>query len=292
MRLIIVLLLLHVGFAAAAHAPEEGFTIRYLAPVAQEETLHNYFTELLKKALAKGADGRPIPRLEPLTFMEQGRLTHELIRGELVDINWMAADDTRTKNLRMIPIPLDRGLFGYRRFIIHKDKVAEFDRVQTLADLKHYVACQGLGWPDSTIMRAAGLKVREAPGLESIFKQIAAGRCDYFPRGFIEPESELLPRATTYPTLVIYDKLMLHYPYGIFFFVNRKNEALAQWIENGLNRMIDSGEFEKYMHSNPLTRPYFPLKRHPNILTLKNPLMVKGLDYQNTRYWFVDKDFQ
>ena len=69
----------------------------------------------------------------------------------------MGAEAERALNV--VRIPINRGLIGYRVFIIQKDRQADFDRVRSLADLKALTGGQGLGWIDTEIMKAANLKI-------------------------------------------------------------------------------------------------------------------------------------
>jgi hypothetical protein len=266
--------------------------IRIPPPRYKDDALYFYFKELLIKSLIYGADGKALPVLEIAPPMAQQRTIQELSNGNLIDINWMGLDESRMMNLKIIAIPLERGLFGYRRFIINKKSLARFDAIANIDDLKEFTACQGLGWPDTKILRSAGLKVREMPGHEAIFQQIVANRCDYFPRGYLEPESELASLHSTYPDITIYDGMMLHYPYGIFFFVNKKNAALESWIRIGLERMIDNGALLQYMKQYPLTARSFPLKKSARIFEIPNKIdgIIPGIS--NERFWFQAKDFQ
>jgi hypothetical protein len=252
----------------------------------------SYFTSLLRKALVKGADGRPVPLLLEQPVMDQGRATTELIRGRLMDVYWMGTNKQREKDLRAIRIPLVRGLLGFRRFVIHKNQQTVFDKVNNLADLKALKACQALDWPDTAIMRTAGLQVRELANIEIIYKHLSKGTCDYFPRGYFEVESEVAERADLYPDLMIHDQLVLHYPFAIYFFVSPDNEILALWLERGLNRMIDSGELLVFMKKHPLTASLFPLARPGlRIIHIPNPEMEGNTEYENARYWVQPKEF-
>ena len=252
----------------------------------------SYFTGLLRKALVNGANGRPVPVLIEQPIMDQGRAAPELIRGRLIDVYWMGTNKKRETDLRAIPIPLSRGLLGFRRFAIHRDKIPVFDKVKTREDLMSLRACQGKSWPDIAILQAAGLPVRELASIDTVYKHLADGTCDYFPRGHYEIEYELAERASLYPHLVSYEGLILYYPFAMYFFVNRDNETLGKWIEDGLERMIDSGEFLAFMQQHPLTAGSFPLAR-PNsrIIAIPNRDMEEGRGYKNPRYWFQLNDF-
>lgn len=267
--------------------------LRIPKPRSDLDTSYGYYTELLHKALTKAAKGRPVPELLPTIDMEQDRAVQELMRGRTIDIFWMGTDKTRNAALRAIPIPLERGLMGYRQFIVHRKRVAEFEQVHSLAELQKFTACQGTHWPDTGILRAAHLKVKTSTGYENLFKQIAAGRCDYFPRGFHETRIELTKRADEFPELVAYEPLILHYPFAVYFFVHQDNHALAAWVQEGLENMIDDGELLAHMQQHPHTRRAFPLAAsvERRIINIPNSSLPDGADQYDSRYWFQITDF-
>ncbi|MFD2449342.1 hypothetical protein ACFSQE_13670 [Vogesella fluminis] len=63
--------------------------------------------------------------------------------------------------------------------------------VYTVRDLHDKVAGQGHDWPDTYILRAAGLPVETSIGYEALFGMLRHGRFDYFPRGVLEVEDEI-----------------------------------------------------------------------------------------------------
>jgi hypothetical protein len=268
--------------------------IKIPKPQPDSKGAQHYYVELLRLALARGAAGRAVPVLEETSAMEQGRAIYELTRGAIADVYWMGTNIEREKKLRAIRIPLDRGLIGYRRFIIRADRQVEFNAVNNGADLKQLLGCQGLDWPDVDIMRAAALRVTEVAVLEGLFQQVVAKRCDYFPRGYYEAVPELAQRRLAYPELMEYQNLVLHYPFAIYFFVRRDNEELARWIEQGLEQMIDSGEFLAYITSHPLTSHIFPLHKNSlptRTIHIANPFLPADTNSTNARYWFQPADF-
>lgn len=283
-----------LGTSALAAEPAKRTTSIQSVRVPSTD-MHDYAVQLLYKALIKGAHGRPIPKLETAIPMEQARAFHELGEGQFIDVHWAGTDSQREQGLRVIHIPVDRGLLGIRQFIIRRDMVASFDQIASLDDLKKFRACQGLGWPDSQILRAAGLPVTETPNFEALYKQLIAKRCDYFPRGFLEAASEMAARQTLYPELVHYQSIILYYPLPVYFFVNRNNTELGEWIESGLEEMIDDGDFLKYMQQHPNTaRVFKPMQKHADAnirrFEIPNPLLTKNIDVNNTRYWFRPQD--
>lgn len=257
------------------------------------DSAHDYFTDLMLKALNKAARGRPVPVLVPTMEMAQQRIVRELKSGRTIDIFWLGGTRERAMDLLAIPIPLERGLIGYRQFIVRKDRAADFDSVNSIADLARFKACVGSQWVDAEILKNARLTLVTSVGHENLFKQLAAGRCDYFPRAVHEAKNEMANRAAEYPELMVYDRLLLHYPFAVYFFVRKEDRELADWLTQGLEQMIDTGEFLANMKTHPHTRLAFPLNNYANkrLLTLPNPDGPQFAEGKNLRYWFQPADF-
>lgn len=288
-------LLLLVLAPAAAIVAETNLPsqIRVPKPRSVHDVSHQYYMELLHKVLHKAAAGRLLPDILPVAEMEQGRAVRELQKGQIIDLFWMGTDRDKEQQLRAIRIPLERGLMGFRMLTIQRNQLEKFSQISSLQQLHKLTACQGLSWPDTQILQQAGLKVLTSPVYENLFKQVNAGRCDYFPRGLHEGQTELRERATLYPGLMRYPDMMLHYPFAIYFFTGKQNEALAQWIEQGLELMIADGELLAHMRQHPLTAHVFPLSQFTmaHWLELQNPGLSPETNFTDRHYWFVPADF-
>lgn len=282
--LLLSLLAANAAAAAELHIPK---------PRAVDDPAYLYFTGLLQKALQKAANGREVPKLVTTIEMAEDRMVRELRADRIIDIFWLGGSQDRARELLIVPVPLERGLVGYRQFIIRKERVAEFDAIKTLVDLANLKACQGAQWGDTEILRAAQLPLVTSVNYENLFKQLAAGRCDYFPRGFHQGKTELAARALAYPELIVYESLILHYPFAAYFYVHPKNKVLAEWLQDGLEKMIDDGEFIAYMQQHEHTSRAFPLRRAETkrILEIPNNYLPDFSDEKNTRYWFQPSDF-
>jgi Bacterial extracellular solute-binding proteins, family 3 len=286
-----LLLLLNSPIALFA---SEMTQIRIPQPRSPHDTSHLYFTELLQKALAKAANGRELPQLVTTMPFATERMVRELRAGRTIDIFWLGGSRERARDLLVVPIPLERGLLGYRQFIIRKERVAEFDSINTVQDLAHLKACQGAQWADTDVLRAAHLNLITSVNYESLFKQLSAGRCDYFPRGFNEAKAELARRAALYPDLMVYEPLILHYPFAAYFFVHKDNKVLALWLQEGLEKMIDDGELLAHMQQHEHTSRAFPLSNVNvnRILLIPNYYLPNFSNQEDMRYWFQPSDFR
>ena len=90
-----------------------------------------------------------------------------------------------------------------------------------------------------------------------------AKRCDYFPRAYHDIENELLNIKALYPDLIEYERILLHYPFAVYFYTNKSNEDLAGWIEEGLEILSSKGAIEKLM-------------KDEYDLNLVSPMLLKG----------------
>lgn len=285
---ICAVLLLFLALTAVAASE-----LRIVKPRAQDDPAYLYFSGLLQKALQKAANGREVPKLVITIDMAEDRMVRELRADRIIDILWLGGSKERARSLLMVPVPLERGLVGYRQFIIRKERIAEFDAIKTLADLANFKACHGAQWGDTEILRAAKLPMVTSVNYESLFKQLAAGRCDYFPRGIHQGKVEMANRAAAFPELIVYEPLILHYAFATHFYVHPKNHVLAQWLQEGLEKMIDDGELIAYMQEQEHTRHAFPLfgTEGKRFLALPNANLPSSSDEKNPRYWFQSSDF-
>ncbi len=100
-------------------------------------------------------------------------------------------------------------------------------------------------------------------------------------------------RAGEFPELVAYEPLILHYPFAVYFFVRQDNHALAAWVQEGLEQMIDDGELLAHIQQHPHTRRAFPLARlaERRIIHIPNDSLPDSADQFDARYWFQPADF-
>lgn len=278
-------------YCAASFASTE---LRTIPPQSDFDVSHNYFVTLLQMMLDNTASEYGQSNVTHVVRMEQGRAFYELKRGKIIDVYWAGTSIDREEEFTAIRIPLLKGLLGYRLSIIREDSQSNFQSIKNLKDLKKYTACQGRHWPDSDILENAGIDVRRGPIYELMFGQLAAGRCDFFPRGIHEGGPELTARRDKYPNLRLFSDTIVYYPFPMYFFVRKGNIDLAERLELGLERAIDSGEFDLLLEKHPITSKLFPLTQwgEKNIIAIRNPLLPRDTPITNSRYWVRPDDLK
>lgn len=245
-RIIVVFLLL---FAARSLFARDVASFVYPAPENPHDQRHTYYWELLDAALAANRDQFGPYRLSaydaPMNF---SRAVAEVESGKgRVNIVARATNLELEKRLRPIPIPLDKGLLGFRIFMIRKDSQAALSKVRTLDELKQFRQGMSPQWTDSRIMAKLGFPLELQDNYEGLFRMLMAKRFDLLSRGINEAGAELKAHADAMPELAVEKDLLLHYPMPRYYFVPRTEEGrkMAQRIEDGLQRLRRSGEFER-----------------------------------------------
>ena len=236
-------------FLAAGAAAAQPMRFVHPPPEVPGDERHSYYWQLLDAALAANreryGDYVLSPYAAPMTFQRAGAEVEA--GGQRVNIVSRATSLDFERRMLPIRIPLDKGLLGVRMFLIMPEAQARLDRVATLDDLRQFTIGQSSAWTDVRVLSSAGFKLVLADGYTPLFGMLAARRFDLFARGAIEIQSEWLINRHEYPGLSIDRRLLLYYPMPRYFFVprTREGERMAQRIEDGLQRLRRSGEFER-----------------------------------------------
>lgn len=258
-----------------------------LASPYVEDATHQYFVELLHFVLEKSQ-----PEYEKLDveILKEKNVTHEItlhfIRDDLIDLSWAGTSSKLEDELLPVKIPLLQGLLGNRVSIIHKKNLEKFQNI-TQKELQNLVACQGEDWGDTDILEANDYSVIRVERFDLMFKMLNRARCDYFPRAIFEGYNELEVAQKLYPDLIMFDDLILHYKFPLYFFVNKENHELANQLTLGLEKSIKDGSFINFMKSNALTSSLFPLSKWKNktVFELNNPFLPKSTPLDNKSLW-------
>ncbi|WP_286233886.1 hypothetical protein [Thalassotalea sediminis] len=262
-------------------------TISIIDTPYEENTSHQYFVDLVSFIIEKARPEFPHADIE--LYYEENN-THErtlnLIRSGMLDLSWAGTTKKLEDTLRPIRIPLLGGLLGYRVSIIRKEDKAKFINANE-EQIKNMVACQGAVWGDSDILEDNGFSVMRISRFDLMFKMLARGRCDYFPRAIFEGYEEVKAARVKYPELIVLDDVLLHYRFPLYFFVANKNTTLAEQLTLGLNKAIEDGSFRTFIREHPLTKHVFPLYKWQSkrVITLENRFLPDETPLLKDDYW-------
>lgn len=283
-RLLAGLLFLLPLFSVASGMTE----VRYLLGQSLADRRYEYYWDLLDAALkVTTPEYGPYLMVSSSVSMSPARAALEVENGGQINIIVRTTSPGLEKQLRPVRIPLDKGLTGYRLFLVRSDAQGAFDKVDRLSDLAPYKIGQGKGWIDVQILRASGLQVVEGETYDGLFQMLRAGRFELFSRGVNEISGELVSAHQQHQALTIERHLLLYYPLPRYFFVSRtpEGERLAGRLEAGLLRLMQSGEFDRrYVAYKQETLAGLSLAGR-RVLRLPNPTLSPETPLGNARWW-------
>jgi len=211
-----------------------------------------------------------------------------LAKGESVDIAFLAANHEREANFLSIKIPILKGLLGYRIAIIRKSEQRSFENIETLDQLRtEFTAGFGAHWADMEILKFNQLPVVGAAVYKTLFPMLSKGRFQYFPRGISETWNEVLERKESHPDLSVENKIVLYYPYVVYFYVNKNKQKLADRIERGLDMALENGDFKKLFlkfHQASIEKSNLENRK---MFILKNPTLPPNIEFPDTSWWLT-----
>lgn len=212
-----------------------------------------YFVQALTLALEKtrASDGNfKIAFLDHKGGIERDRTM--LAAGTGIDLMWGSVTQARAKEVRIINIDLLKGLNNYRVLLINKKSQPQFDKVKTLADLKEFKAGSGTYWTDGRVLDYNGFSVVYGANYNGLFKMLSMSRYDFLSRGLHEIGNDLVSYGDL--GLIQEKNLLLKYEHPIryCFFVNKRNEKLAERIERGLVAAQADGSFDELFLQMPM----------------------------------------
>lgn len=221
--------------------------LQVIYPRIEERPQDDYGYQVLELALAKSGVAYSLRFTMQKMNQERARQELELGTVSVVDQGPSAEFESR---FDAVYFPINRGLSGYRLFIINQDSAPAFQKIRTLADLQRMIAGQGPGWSDTAILEASGIRVVSAE-FESLFRMVDARRFDFFPLGVEEVYGFLERYRLLAPHSIVEESVALYYPFSRLFFVRKGNAELRDTILLGLKRAFSDGSFQRLLESNP-----------------------------------------
>lgn len=257
-------------------------------PESAGDNRNDYYWEVLQAALEKTRGQWGDYRLTIGANMNGLRAVEELQQGNL-NLVLRSTSLELERTFRPVRIPLDKGLRGYRVFLIRRQLQSRLDQVRTLDDLKRFSIGQHAAWNDVDVLEKNGFKVVKGGKYDGLFGMLANGRFDLFSRSVIEVGDELRSQQARYPDLVVERKLLLYYPLAPYLFVRRDagGEQLAQRVEAGLHSMLKDGSFDKMFNvlKAPIEQEFNLAGRR--LLRISNPLLSPETPLRNSDLWFT-----
>jgi hypothetical protein len=238
---------------------------------------------LLSKTKSQGGPYRIEVAGEEL--IRQSRVFDLVNQGTLTLIMTMTSKE-RENVLLPVRIPIYKGLYGYRIFIINEKDQSKFARIKTRNELEQLWAGQGHDWPDLEILKYNNFNVVEGSNYRGLFGMLEEGRFDYFPRGVPEPWREIEEESDR--NLMVESTLMVQYFAPAYIFVAKTNTRLAKRLSKGFEMAIKDGSFHRFFENHWYIKE--TLKRaglkNRKLFRLKNPLLTPETPLARKELWY------
>lgn len=211
---------------------------------------------------------------------------HALEKGDLINLSVAMTSKELESKAIPVRIPVRMGIFKYRLLVVHKDNLKQFQSITNLTQLKELPVGLKRGWTIRSILEALDFNIVEADSYDMIFEMLHNKSFDYTIRGIHEAYDELRMRKRFFDDLVIEPDILLHMPAPSYFFVSPKYPRIAERMEYGLEKMVESGElkelfeqaFSKYIDVLDL--------KNRRIIDVGNALMPEKTPLDRKELWF------
>ncbi|WP_417837613.1 hypothetical protein [Thalassospira tepidiphila] len=134
------------------------------------------------------------------------------------------------------------------------------------------------------------LEVISLEGLSQkrMFNMLENGRFDVMHLALHELRTQSVMNLLSQHGLMVYQNLLVRYPYDFYFYVRRDSKPLHDLIEQGFQAATENGVIDKYFQAHPgIAYATRFLQDHPDlrIIDLGNPEMTENNSADIHRYW-------
>lgn len=173
----------------------------------------------------------------------------------------------------LIPLPLMKGLLGYRILIIRNADAQKFAAIKTADELKKLRMGIPTTWADAGLFRHNGYPVEERGSFDDLFQRLENNEFDYVTFGANEVGGVFAERAAKSGKLIIEPSLLVYYPFPLVFYVHPQRTALAERVSLGLQLINTTGELDRIFnryYGDTLAQLGLPARKR---ITLENPIL-------------------
>ncbi len=216
----------------------------------------------------------------------QSRVFDLINRGGALNLIIAMTSKEREDALLPLRIPVYKGLYGYRIFIINRRDQEKFAQIKTREELQALWAGLGHDWPDLEILKFNGFNTVGGANYRGLFAMLQEGRFDYFPRGVTEPWREVEEENDR--DIMVEPTLLLQYYAPFYIFVAKNNTQLAERLTRGFETAIADGSFERFFQSHWYIKEMLELGNLParKLFRLENPLLTLETPLDRSELWY------
>lgn len=240
------------------------------------QSRQQYEREVLEAALkATNASYGGWQLQEDLTDYPLAADEASVFRSKGIDIFGTVAGNTKLANEKkiLIPLPLMKGLLGYRILIIRAADKEKFTAIKSAQQLQQLRLGIPSTWADAELFRQNGYKVEEKGSFDDLFTRLENNEFDYVSFGANEVAGVFSGRAAQSGKLIVDASLLVYYPFPLVFYVSPNNKVLAARVTQGLQAISSNGELDKIFNRYFGAELTILKLSDRTKITLKNPIL-------------------
>lgn len=215
--------------------------ITYPSPVSDYDKRSQYPVKLLSLALDQTGVKYRLAPTEKVLLLD--RAITLLTEKRELNVLWTMSSKEREQKMLPIRIPIYKGLIGWRMFMIKKSRAQDFRKIKNLQQLTQLRPIHVQAWADTTVLQSNGFDVVTSQIYEEVFTMLNQQQGDFLPRSLTEISAEMATDIIA-DDIIIEPTLGVRYPAAMYFFVNANDKILARLLTDGLEKAIETGEFD------------------------------------------------
>ena len=257
-------------------------TLNSRSPSASGSQLASRVLEEIVKTEGGYSIAYPLQQIEGVTF---SRMIADFEAGD-IDVIWTQTNREYENKYRAIYYPIFKGLYGVRIPLVANNNRDMFFGVDSMLAFQSYTAGNVRHWADTQLLKDNGIAVVPVSKQKNLYPMLEGGRFDYFARGVhqiwgeIDEYSEL--------NLVADEHILIYYPAPVYFFVRKDNDALYQYLNTGMQKLIESGRHNELFYEDEVIFSSIAKAKLANRQTieLRNPNLSGQTPLDQTELWF------
>jgi hypothetical protein len=267
----------------------------YHPPESAMDNRYAYQWKILATALARTTSTCGAYTMEPSPQMSEKRQEFEL-RNATGNLTVMYRDTTPEfeRDLIAVHLPVDKGLVGYRVFLIRNEDRPRFAAIVSLDDLRKFKLGAGADWVDVGILRANHFEVVTGSSYDGLFEMLRHKRFDAFSRGANEVSREFEQRQGSMSDLAVEETICLYYPTVMYFWFPKTTEGarLAARVDSGMRLMMAEGTYDRiFTEFYGATIKQLRLKSR-KLFRIANPFLGPETPLTDARLWFDPQTYR
>jgi len=278
----LAMLIIMLVLASNAYSSEKVITTKQNSL----RSYNQYPLALLKLALLATEEEYGKAEVDHTEFrMTRKRRLNELLIGENLHVAAQATSLTWEQQAIPIYIPIQKGILGYRVFLIKKSNSELLASISTLEKLREISTGAGEHWAIARIFKANDFNLMTSVSIDSLYLMLQEERFLTYSRGIHEISREYNQSKDQYSDLMIDQHIALFTFLPKYFFVSPKKPQLAERISKGLLKLMEDGSFEKLFleYYQPLLDSVKLENR--KVFTIHNPELSDKTP-NNIKYWY------